>query len=494
MNTPGSSSRESKPLARVRDAVADDAANVPEVASPYEGKQLTILQHLRFSAYWFATNFVWGALLVIMLPTEVHHMAPIDRVSAIALLGGLSAIVALIAPLIAGELSDRCASRFGRRRPFMVLGVLINLIGFGLMAVVYAGFHPLGASNVRGFMGTERFLLSDPAFLIFLAAYMVVQLGSNIALAAYSGIIPDLVPTNQRGIASGYMALMSQLGTLAGVIVCGQVLVDRSKHLKLPAVESTHLELIRFLAVGAVLALVTLISVLGIKEVPLPARPPKIHWGTYLKSLWIDPRLYPDFGWVWITRAMVMLGFYSVLPFVNYYFVDVIGIEHPDMAASLMTAALLISSCISGVYGGILSDRIGRKRVVYFANMMIAVVAVSFIFCRTIPQVLVAGSIFGFGYGAYISVDWALGTDVLPSKKSAAKEMGVWHIAMTLPQTIASPIAGGLIAFFGKREYMTPEGVPGVHYTISGYAAVFILCAVCFALGAYFLKNVRSVR
>jgi len=252
-------------------------------------------------------------------------------------------------------------------------------------------------------------------------------------------------------------------------------------------------EIVKYVAVGAALVGFALVTILGVKETPLPEKPPKIDWALYLHSLWINPRLYPDFAWVWVTRALVMLGFYSVLPFVNYYFVDVIGIEKPDGPASMMTGLLLISSCVSGIYGGMISDRIGRKRVVYIANVMIAIVALSFIFCRSIPQVLLAGSIFGLGYGAYISVDWALGTDVLPNKKSAGKEMGVWHIAMTLPQTIAAPFAGDLILRFGKTPYMSPDG-PSVHYTINGYAAVFGLCAICFALGAYFLKNVKSVR
>ncbi len=462
------------------DPVELDAREVPEVGSPYEGIRISIPEHLKLSSFWFATNLLWGALLVIMLPHEMRQMVPSDRIAAIALLGGLAAVVALVVPLIVGELSDRCASPFGRRRPYIVVGVVINLVGLVLMCLVFNTATPLGPSGGGGFWNTTGFLLSSPAFLEFLAAFMVVQLGNNMASAAYSGIIPDVVPKDQRGVASGYMALMSQLGTLLGVIGCGLLLGKQP-------------ETIKYLAVGGSLGLLAVVTVLGIKETPLPTKPPKMKWGVYVRSLWINPRLYPDFAWVWVTRALVMLGFYSVLPFVNYYFVDVIGIDKPDGPASIMTALLLISSCVSGIYGGIISDKIGRKKVVYIANVMIAIVSLSFIFCRSIPQVLIAGSIFGLGYGAYISVDWALGTDVLPNKKSAGKEMGVWHIAMTLPQTIAAPFAGDLIQSFGKRNYLGPDG-PSVHYTINGYAAVFVHCALCFALGAYFHKNVRAVR
>ncbi len=464
-----------------RDVVFEEAEHVPAVTSPYAGKRLTMWDHIHLSAYWFATNFLWGALLVIMLPGEIKKMVPSDRVAAVGLLTGLAAIVALVVPLVVGELSDRCAAKLGRRRPFMIVGISVNLIGLLLMCLVYTSAKPVPPSGTDQYWGTIGYLLSNSTFLEFLFAYIIVQLGNNIASAAYSGVIPDLVPLDQRGVASGYMALMSQLGTLFGVVISGLVLGS------LP-------EMIKYAVLGAGLVGLALVTLLGIKENPLPSAPPKINWGLYIRSLWIDPKLHPDFAWVWLTRALVMLGFYSVLPFVNYYFVDVIHIEKPDKPASMMTGILLIASCVSGVYGGAISDKIGRKSVVYRANFMIAVVALAFIFCRSIPQVLLAGSIFGLGYGAYISVDWALGTDVLPNAKSAGKEMGIWHIAMTLPQTIAAPVASSLIVLFGSTPYTDSDGNPAVHYTILGYASVFILCSACFALGAYLLKNVRGVK
>jgi MFS family permease len=362
----------------------------------------------------------------------------------------------------------------------MAVGVGVNLIGLIMMCLAFVFSKPLPPSGSHNYLGTIAFFLQNPTFLIYTFAYLIVNLGNNIASAAYSGVIPDLIEQEHRGLASGYMALMTQLGTLFGAVGCGLLLGKQP-------------EAVKYAVVCGALLLVALITILGIKETPLAIRPPKIHWPRYVKSLWIDPKKYPDFAWVWITRALVMLGFYSVIPFINYYFVDVIGIEKPDGPASELTGILLVAAAISAIYGGILSDRIGRKKVVYIANVTIAIISISFIFCRTIPQVLVAGVIFGLGFGAYTSVDWALGTDVLPSKKNAGKEMAVWHISMTLPQAIAAPFAGELISYFGKTVKPGPEG-DIIHYTIPGYSAVFILCALCFAMGAYLLKNVRSVR
>lgn len=465
-----------------QDPIKVEANTIPAVQSPYADKRLTVGDHFKISAYWFATNFLWGALLVIMLPGEIRQLFPEYRVPALGYLFAFGAVVALIVPLIAGAMSDRCASRWGRRRPFMAAGIAINVVGLALMmaAVTMSPVVHGDRNDSAGKIASALF--SSQTFWFLLLAYMVAQLGNNIASAAYSGVIPDLVPEDQRGTASGWMALMSQLGTLFGAVGAGMLLGGFN-------------EVVKYVVISAVLVAVGAITLFGIKENPLPEKPQRISWGLYIKSLWINPKLYPDFAWVWITRAFVMLGFYAVLPFINYYLIDVIDIPEKEVGgvASMLIGVILITSSISGVYGGVVSDKIGRKKVVYIANCTIAVMTIAFVFCNALWQVLAAGVLFGLGFGAYTSVDWALGTDVLPSKKDAAKEMAVWHIAMTLPQSIAAPIAGTIIAMFGMRVVKGPEE-DLVHYTQMGYGVTFALCAVLFAMGAYFLRNVKGVK
>ncbi|MDX2064799.1 MAG: MFS transporter [Fimbriimonadaceae bacterium] len=432
-------------------------------------------EHFFLSAYWLGTNFHWGALLFIMMPGQIERMDPDHRAESLGLITGLSAIVALVAPLFFGAMSDRCASKWGRRRPYMAVGIVVNVIGLLLMAAAFSSTKPIEASFPDS-------LFRNPGFMAYFAAYLVVQLGNNITSAAYMGVIPDLVPANQRGVASGWMALMSQLGTLFGAVGAGLLFGDLSP-------------LAQFAVVSASLIIFGIITMAGTREVPLAEQPPKIHWGSYLRSLWIDPKVYPDYAWVWITRALVMLGFYAVLPFLNYYLVDIIGVNRDRVGtdAGILIALILIAASISGVIGGAMSDRIGRKQVVYISNAGIAVVALFFIAARDLNQAYLVGTIFGLFYGAYGAVDYALGTDVLPNKEDAGKDMAVWHVAMTLPQSIASPVAGALIAAYGATEFMY-KGEKVVQYTHAGYSAVFVLCSVCFGLGAYLLRNVRGVR
>jgi len=451
------------------------------VPSPYAGRKLKFSEHLAISSFWFATNFHWGAFLILLLPNQVRMMVPEHRATLLGLLTGFAAIVALVVPLIAGALSDRCFARIGRRKPYIFWGTIINVLGLTLMCLAFYNTKaiPIGAAK-----NALDAVIHSPSLILYLAAYMVVQLGNNIATAAYSGFIPDLIEPRQRGTASGYMALMSQVGTLLGAIVVGMALGGLPEYFK-------------FGMIGLVMVSIMAATVFFVKENPLPERPPQLDWGSYLRSLWISPKLFPDFAWVWITRALVMIGFYSIQPFINYYLIDSIGVDPKriDSVAPILLAVILIAASFSGIVGGQISDRIGRKKVVYYANATIALVTIAFIFCTTIPQVLIAGVFFGLGFGAYTSVDWALGTEVLPSKDNAAKEMAVWHVAMTLPQSIGAPMAGFLLAAYGKSLETVPGlDEPVVHYNDAGYTTIFIVAAVCFGLGAYLLRNVRSVK
>ena len=417
--------------------------------------KLSNLQHLTISSFWFATNFHWGAILLLLLPGDIETLLPNQKAQALGLIVSLGALPALLVPLISGALSDRCTRPEGRRKPYIATGVLVNV--FGLLGMA------LGVSVFK----------SVPFYCL---AYVLVQVGNNIATGAYMGVIPDIVPENERGKASGFMALMTQLGTLVGAVAVGMLLG------KLPS-------LMKYGAIMGVMLIVGAWTYFGIQE-KQHTNKDAFDFRAYLKSLWIDPKKYPDFAWVWITRFLVMLGVYAIQPFIKYYLVDVVGVERDkvDSVAPQLLGIILIVSSFTGYYGGKLSDKIGRKKVVFLANGLITVVAPLFILCHDVKLALVVGALFGFGYGAYISVDYALGTDVLPEGTNQGKDMAVWHVAMTLPQTLMAPIAGWLISLPGK------SGVgESVRYTTEGYASIFVVCSICFAFGAYLLRNVKSV-
>ncbi len=416
-------------------------------------------QQFSLAAYWFAVNLHWIALLQIIIPKQVEQMAPERQALWMSFILGVGAVIPAVVPPVVGALSDRCVSRLGRRKPYMLSGAAVNLFGLGLLW--WAGQQ----SNIW----------------LYLAGYLLVQFGNNVATASYSGIIPDVVPEHQRGTASGWMAVMTQLGNITGAVASGILM-------------SKGYVTASYLVIAGSLALFLWITISGMREKCLDETPPPIDWIAMIKGFWIDPRKHPDFAWVWVTRFLFTLGMWMVQPYVQLYLRDVVQVKDYVAQTSNLLALALTGATITGFVGGWVSDQIGRKRVVYIANGMMAVTAVAFLFSHSLTYTLCVGVIYGLAFGAYYSVDWALGCDVLPNKENAAKDMGVWHISMVLPQSLAPFLSGLILTGCGYTKVLGPEGTEIVKYSMSGYTVTFCLAAGFLLLSALLLRNVKGVR
>lgn len=394
----------------------------------------------------------WGALLTIVIPSQVECLRPQTQAQTLSFILGIGAAIALVVTPLAGALSDRNASRWGRRRPFLAVGTTVNCCGLGVM--LWASLHPSLAMYVCG--------------------YVIVQFGNNVAGGAYAGFIPDLVPPNQRGEASGYMAAMTQLGTVAGAL--GGGFLTAAGHVT-----------VCFTVLAVTLVALMIATLWTVPETPIPPSSTALSLRRLVGDMWIDPRRFPDFAWVWVSRFLAIAGIWMVQPFLLYYMRDVIGAPKPEVQTGVMMASMLLGATVTGWLAGRYSDRVGRKRVVYAANSILALAILLLLFSHNLAFTLGVGVFFGLGYGAYYSVDWALACDVLPDQDNAGRYLGVWNVAMVLPQTVAPVIAGTLLTVFGRGRL---QG----RYTLEGYSTVFVLAASTLLLGAWLLRNVRSAR
>jgi Na+/melibiose symporter-like transporter len=199
--------------------------------------RIRIRDHVAMNVYWFGLAFMWNGLHPIVLPALLLRLVPESLKNTY--LGGLTfagLILAMVVQPLAGALSDGTRSRWGRRRPWILAGTLLSLVFLGGMALA------------EGFLG-------------LLAAYLLLQLASNGAHGPAQGLIPDLVPEEQRGLASGVKNLFDMLGMVVASLVAGQLMGEGS-----PA--------LAFVAIGAVLAASALVTLLTTSEArsPLPPR------------------------------------------------------------------------------------------------------------------------------------------------------------------------------------------------------------------------------
>ena len=131
---------------------------------------------------------------------------------------------------------------------------------------------------------------------------------------------------------------------------------------------------------------------------------------------------------------------------------------------------------ITSVIGGRLSDRMGkRKPLVIASSAIIAAASLILAFAPTWIGGIVGASVLGIGFGAYLAVDFALITQVLPSAGDRGKDLGVINIANSLPQVIAPVLAWPFVTLWG------------------GYVSLYVAAAVIGLLGAVFVVKIKGV-
>lgn len=420
--------------------------------------RFSVRDQLTLSVLWFSLNFQTAALMAVVIPAQLLLFVVPGAVGntrqavALGLLSALGAVVALVVQPLTGAVSDRTVSRLGRRRPYVIAGTVLMLVGM------------LG-------LGTAT------SFAVFIGGFLISQLAVNLSTAAYQGLLPDLVPVEQRGTASGYLGMMTILGNVGSLVAANVLLGDVQAG---PGLAGTvRAGAARYYGIGAVvLVLGVVITVAGMREEP--ARPPDEP--RTFADLWLAPWRHHNFRWVFLTRASVMLGLTLFATFIEYYFADVARVTNFTRSTAAVAVLALGGAIVGALTLGAMSDRIGRVALVSMATGLMTFAALTFVVSPHVP-LWPLGLVFGAGYGAYWSVDWALAVDSLPSLTAAGKDLGVWSIASSLPAVIA-PLVGSVVIGAGAALGFSAA---------TGYRAVFGLAGVFLLLGAVFVTRVREI-
>jgi MFS family permease len=259
--------------------VATNGASLVETTHRAAPARFGHLRHVALASFYFGLSFTWLPYPAVLLQSQLRGFFHPDQV--IAMIGyttAAGAVFAVLVPPLVGAFSDRLTTPWGRRRPLVVAGVLLSLIGIFLM-------------------------WTAPSYPQLLAGHLVTQIFLNGSAAAYYAIVPDVVPEQEFGKASGFLAVMTLGGGLVGFAMTG-------------VLAGLHVVLLSYPVMMAVLALSVLPLLWAGSEEgkrPIqrsPRRGPRQAVYDFLHPLWMG-----DFAWVIFTRMMVSAGVSAVFYF-----------------------------------------------------------------------------------------------------------------------------------------------------------------------------------
>ncbi|HEV8402220.1 MAG TPA: MFS transporter [Candidatus Limnocylindrales bacterium] len=404
---------------------------------------------VRISLYWLGLSSVFAGLSYIMA-SRLEFAGLVDKAGAgraLFLVSISGAVIAVIVQPTIGSISDYTITRWGRRKPYIFIGSLLDLVF--LVGIAY----------------------SDT--LIAIAAFVaLLQFSSNFAQGPFQGYVPDLVPAAQVGTASALVGMMQILGVVSGYAIGALA-------------AAFHRYEIGLIAIG-VLEVATMLSVVvRVREGPSPKSREGRPWRSIAAEAWgTDILREHSFLWLVASRLAILMGGSVLTSLAVFYLARTMGLDEHDSGLVFipLVALVAVGTVAAVVPAARISDRVGRKRVIWASCAVSAIGLGAVASAPSLPFAFAGALLYGISAGMFLSVDWALMTDIIP-KASSGRYMGLSNVATASAGVLAIAIGGTLMDLVGG---------PGLDP--SGPRAALWLAVVLMGIGALLLRPVDERR
>lgn len=387
-----------------------------------------------------ALYVAWFGPLQILLGMQAAYVAPNNKTFVLSVVTGVGALTAMITNPLFGAMSDHTTSRYGRRAPWVLFGTVAGVCGLVLLA---ASWKPWA----------------------MVASWALVQASLNAAFAALNATPNDRILPGHRGEVSGWIGVGQNLGALVGA----------------------GLAVLSHQIVGGYVACITLLCALMIpylfrsRDRFIPTRLAPYRMEDFVSRFWISPRKYPDFAWAWASRFLVLCAFNGTSLYLLYYLQDVIRHENPKVGVLVLVGTVAVLTMVVGPGAGLISDYRGRRRpLIFIGALLMAICPLMLSLHHSWTVTLLASIFLGLGHGCYVTVHFAISTQVLPATSDYARDLGIFNVSAALPQ-VAAPLLG--IPLLGI-----------IQDSSTGYTVLFCICAALFILGGLCIFKVQSVK
>jgi MFS family permease len=404
---------------------------------------------VRLSLYWLGLSSIFAGLTNI-LGNRLQFTGLIAPGTEGTTLFGLTiggSIVALLVQPTIGSLSDYTISRWGRRKPYILIGSLLDVV------FLY------GIASSNG-------LLAIAGFVILL------QFSSNFAQGPFQGYVPDLVPAHQVGLASSLVGLMQIIGNVAGFAI-GSIAA------------ATHNYFAGTMALAA-LELATMASVvLRVNDGHATKSRRGRSWFSIAREAWATDILREhSFLWLVGSRLLFLMGAAMLVILGPFYLHQTFGLDETASGTTFLVVVgfVLVANLAAVIPAGRLSDRTGRKRVLY-ASFALGALGMAIVSVAPVLPVAYLGVVlFGLASGTFLAVDWALMTEIIP-KASSGRYMGISNVATASASIFALALGGTLM---DTVDRLIGQG--------TGPRAAYALAVVFFVIGGLLLGPVDEHR
>jgi MFS family permease len=361
-------------------------------------KKTSTWQMITLNMYWLGLSFKWNAIHPLLLPAVLLNYVPdAQKNSYLGILTFVGLIIATIVQPVAGAISDRWSSRFGRRRPLILAGTLFDLVFLAILG--WAG-----------------------GLIWLMLGYILLQFSSNIGQGASQGLLPDKVPSNQLGLASGIKTFIDMLALILASLVAGNLIDPVTRD---PTLIISVVMVLMVISTAITIFCTPEESTISIKRKPINL---KSVFEEFKQTFQIDMKENIPYWLLIAERFLFLLGVFGIQQFAQYFIKDVLQVENPLKTTGDMMAALAVGLVITALIGGWLSDRLGPKLILIIASIITGLGCFLLLFVTDQTSLVIMGSVIGVGMGLFLTSNWTIANQLAPGTESG-KYIGLTNIA-----------------------------------------------------------------
>lgn len=418
----------------IAEPMADDTTTFPGRRQPAAFLPLFVLAY-------FGATIAGVSTATVGIPLRLSTLDPAGKTQMLSLTVAIGGVVVMLVTAPLGRISDACTSRFGTRRPFIIGGALVGACGMLVLAF---------ASNVA----------------LVVVAWGIIQAGFAATTMALNALLADQIPARIRARVAAMFGLATGIAPFVGSTLIGA----------LPG------NPLWWFGVPAAIALVLNLAVVLVLRDNVNTGSVRVDWRSLLRSYWINPLRHRDFAWAWLCRLLVTMSLVSVVIYLLFFLTDRLGVPANDAASMSGTVlgAYFAGSVVTTLVFSWISDRTGKRKVIVWSSTVFTAAGLLVsLFAHDLLTFCVGIAIAGMGQGAFVAVDMAMMTELLPSTANAGTGLAVVALSYQLPQLLVPVLATPLLAI--------GSGGPN-------YFALYVGAVVVALLGALAVLPIKTVR